>query len=92
MELVPEIVAFQQFFQGSTGDLQSNPSLKVLTSDARRYVRSTEKHYDVIVADLFHPARDGSGSLYTREHFQAVRARLNQKGLFLSMAASVPDG
>ena len=33
--------------------------------------------YDVIVGDLFHPARDGAGSLYTVEHFQAIRARLN---------------
>jgi spermidine synthase len=42
----------------------------------------TETRYDVIVADLFHPARDGAGALYTREHFQAVRQRLAGGGLF----------
>jgi spermidine synthase len=36
----------------------------------------------VIVADLFHPAQDGAGFLYTREHFQAVRDRLKPGGLF----------
>ena len=28
------------------------------------------------------PARDGGGTLYTREHFEAVRERLNDGGLF----------
>ena len=36
----------------------------------------------MIVADLFHPARDGAGSLYTLEHFQAIRERLAPGGLF----------
>jgi spermidine synthase len=36
----------------------------------------------VIVADLFHPARDGAGALYTREHFQAMRQRLAPGGVF----------
>ena len=54
----------------------------IVTADARRYVRAVDEQYDVIVADLFHPARDGSGSLYTLEHFEAVRARLAPDGLF----------
>ena len=45
-------------------------------------MRTTTNRYDVIVADLFHPAHDGAGFLYTREHFQAVRQRLNPGGLF----------
>ena len=36
----------------------------------------------MIVADLFHPAQDGAGFLYKREHFQAIRERLNPGGLF----------
>lgn len=37
--------------------------------------------YDVIVADLFHPARDGAGTLYSLEHFRALRQRLAPGGL-----------
>lgn len=33
-------------------------------------------------ADNFHPARSGSGALYTAEHFAAVRGRLAGGGLF----------
>ena len=35
-----------------------------------------------VVADLFHPGRDGAGALYTREHFAAVRELLTEGGLF----------
>jgi spermidine synthase len=45
-------------------------------------VRTTDAHYDVIIADLFHPYRDGAGALYTREHFAAIRQRLTTNGLF----------
>src|SRR6185503_6912400 len=51
-------------------------------ADARRFVRATEERYDVIVADLFHPARDGAGLLYTHEHYRAVSSKLSEGGLF----------
>ena len=41
-----------------------------------------DQRYDVIVSDNFHPARSGSASLYTVEHFAAVRERLAAGGLF----------
>ncbi|MEI7465339.1 MAG: spermidine synthase, partial [Burkholderiales bacterium] len=58
-------------------------ALKVsVAADARRYVRSASARYDLIVSDNFHPARSGSGALYTVEHFQAVHARLSEAGVF----------
>ena len=69
---------------GSFGAAASGPSrrLRVVAADARRFVRATEARYDVIVSDNFHPARSGSGALYTVEHFQAVQARLTRNGVF----------
>jgi spermidine synthase len=54
----------------------------VTAADARRFVRASTQRYDLIVSDNFHPARSGSGSLYTVEHFEAVRDRLEADGLF----------
>ncbi len=82
VELVPEILPLIGRFAPVTGDPGRAHGLHLATADARRYVQATEKTYDVIVADLFHPARDGAGSLYTREHFAAVRARLAEDGIF----------
>src|ERR1041385_4258376 len=61
---------------------ERQPQLRMFIADARRFVRATAAQYDVIVADLFHPARDGAGSLYTLEHFSAIRRRLAPGGLF----------
>jgi spermidine synthase len=35
------------------------------------------------VADLYHPSRDGTASLYTVEHFAAIRDRLTANGTFV---------
>ena len=77
VELLPEVVAASAYF---THGAPLRPHL--LVADARRYVRTSREDYDVIVADNFHPARSGSGSLYTVEHFAAVRERLAPGGLF----------
>ena len=53
-----------------------------VAADARRQVRAGSERHDLIIADNFHPARSGSGALYTVEHFAAVRERLADNGLF----------
>lgn len=82
VELVPEIVQMLPLFRRTAGDLLGQKRLKIFVADARRFVNATDSKYDVIVADLFHPARDGAGSLYTVEHFQAIRSLLKPGGLF----------
>ena len=54
----------------------------ITVADARRFVVSDLRSYDVIIADLFHPALDGSGALYTTEPFAATRRRLAAGGIF----------
>jgi spermidine synthase len=80
VELLPEVIEASALFTRGFGEVA--PRLHLLAADARRYVRASDKRYDVIVADNFHPARSGSGSLYTVEHFQAIRRRLAPEGLF----------
>ncbi len=78
VELVPAIVrTIPEFAPFST----LGPDQRLLTTDARRFIRTTTNTYDVIVADLFHPDRDGAAWLYTREHFAALRRRLNPGGI-----------
>ncbi|MDB6091528.1 MAG: putative Spermine/spermidine synthase family protein [Gammaproteobacteria bacterium] len=84
VELSPEVVALLPWFSSASDSAASDAvSLPPVTiADARRYVAADTSQYDVIVADLFHPALDGSGALYTTEHFLAVRNRLARAGLF----------
>jgi spermidine synthase len=78
VELVAEVVAIQPRF-APYNDL--GPGLLRHTADARRFVRNAGSKYDVVVADLFHPARDGAGSLYTVDHYAAIRGLLDERGL-----------
>ena len=82
VELVPEIIPLLPYFEATNRVALTSDRLKVHVADARRFVRASRERYDVIVADLFHPARDGAGALYTEEHFRAVSERLAEGGLF----------
>jgi spermidine synthase len=82
VELLPEVVALMKNFEPENQGPFPKPGVEVIVADARRILRVADKRYDVIVADLFHPALDGAGFLYTHEHFEAARARLRPGGLF----------
>jgi spermidine synthase len=82
VELLPEVIEASQHFRRVFEDDRPNPRLHVMAADARRYVRTSTQAYDVIVSDNFQPARSGSGALYTVEHFQTVRHRLAEGGVF----------
>ena len=82
VELLPEVIAASSTFTQALDDGTPNPRLHLSAGDARRFVRASSLHYDVIVSDNFHPARSGSAALYTVEHFRAVRGRLAPAGVF----------
>lgn len=82
VELVPEVVKVLPYFEKSTGPLNQYERLRIHVADARRFVNACHQSFDVVVADLFHPARDGAGFLYTVEHFKAIRSLLNTGGIF----------
>jgi spermidine synthase len=82
VELVPEAVELMSWFASDNENVRRSMEITLHAADARRFVQATDERFDVIVADLFHPARDGAASLYTREHFAAIRARLAPDGVF----------
>ena len=79
VELLPEVIAASRHFNAS---FAVDARLRTVAADARRFVRTSSTRYDLVVADNFHPARSGSGSLYTVEHFRAIDERLAEGGLF----------
>lgn len=91
VELLPEVIeAAPLFARALNGQSPGQPGLQrvhAVAADARRYVLAAPQRYDVVIADLFHPARSGAGALYTREHFSAVRDRLAPGGLFCQWLA-----
>lgn len=83
VELIPEVLQMLPWFSEYNHGLQNDGRASLHVSDARRFVRASAAQFDVIVADLYHPSHDGIGSLYTLEHFTAIRAHLRDAGLFV---------
>lgn len=83
VELLPEVLSLIPEFPLAHRDLASTSHrISLHSADARRFIRAADGPYDVVVSDTFHPAKDGAGLLYTREHFAAVKAKLANDGLF----------
>ncbi|MEM6290587.1 MAG: fused MFS/spermidine synthase [Myxococcota bacterium] len=82
MELVPEVVEAARYFADVNGGLLDDPRVRLIVDDGRRVLGSEDARYDVIVSDLFVPWESKTGYLYTVEHFEAVRARLSEDGVF----------
>ena len=82
-ELLPEVVAASRAHFGPyLNGLFDDPRVRILIEDGRTILLGSTDRYDVIVAELFLPWKAGTGSLYTQEHFAAVRGRLQPGGLF----------
>ena len=83
-ELVPEVIdAASKYFNEFSNGLFSNPRVRILAADGRNHLAGSSRRYDAIIGDLFIPWKQGSGSLYSLEHFQAVSRRLKPRGVFM---------
>jgi spermidine synthase len=88
-ELSPNVIAASKEFMTNvdgvdlTSGLYTDPRSTVLTEDGRHYLMATKEKFDMIDADLFVPYHSGAGSLYTIEHFESVKQRLNPGGIFV---------
>jgi spermidine synthase len=83
LELVPEVAtAARDWFSDSNLDVLADPRARLRAEDARSYVGATHDRFDVVVGDLTVPWRRGESSLYTRDHFDAVRQVLAPGGLY----------
>jgi spermidine synthase len=79
VELLPEVARLLPWFAEPDGP---EMTARVIVADARRFIAADRNAHDVIFADLYHPALDGTGALYTVEHFAAAKTRLADGGLF----------
>ena len=63
------------------------PRMTVLWDDARRILRTTDRRYDVIIGDVFHPDLVGRSALLSLQQFERARSRLNPGGVFAQWLA-----
>lgn len=74
-------------FREENGGVLDSPDVTLRIDDARNYLAAADQKYDVIIADIFFPMSSGSGSMFSREYYEACQAALAPGGL---MAQWIP--
>ena len=87
VELIPEVVEAVSTLNEQNLNVLDNQKTNVICDDARHFLRTREKQYDVIVADLFVPWESQTGYLYTEEHYKTIGKRLRPDGYFFQCLA-----
>jgi len=83
-EMSPEVVAaVREHFGTHLQALLDDKRSEIVIDDGRHHLACTPERFDLINADLFNPHRSDAGSLYTVEHFRAVKRRLSPHGMFV---------
>ena len=59
----------------------NDPRVKILIEDARFFLLTTERKFDLITAEPSPPAASGIVNLYTQEYFQLIYDRLSEGGI-----------
>ncbi len=77
--LVPQATA--RFFAVENQDVLKDARTEIVYDDARHFIRTTSEKFDVITSDPIHPWVKGAATLYTREYFEQVKARLKPGGV-----------
>ena len=83
VELEPRVLDVARDFAAVNQRPLDNPKVQVVTNDAREVLLASKASYYVIFSEPSNPYRAGIASLYTREFYQAVAARLSTGGVFL---------
>ncbi|HSG07260.1 MAG TPA: fused MFS/spermidine synthase [Longimicrobiales bacterium] len=81
VELVPGVIEAAQYLTDVNHDVLNEPRYNLVMGDGRNYALVTDETYDVISIDATSPKMAGNGSLYTREFYELVRARLTENGM-----------
>lgn len=83
VELVPAVQELgARYFAATNRNVHHDPRTRLVVEDGRNHLRTTATRYDVVVEDCFVPFQPGAASMYTRDHYVEVRARLTEHGVF----------
>jgi spermidine synthase len=69
------------YFKEQNRDVFHDRRTQVMYDDARNYVATTKRKFDIITSDPLDPWVKGAATLYTKEHFETIKRHLNPGGV-----------
>jgi spermidine synthase len=85
-EIEPAVVEAARYFNNYNHNILKDPRLNLVIADGRNYLLATQKTYDIIVSEPSNPWIAGISSLFTREHYELCKRRLNPDGIMVQWA------
>lgn len=83
VELIPDVLdAGKRYFDDYNSGIFHDNRVRTVADDGRHFLNRVQEKYDLIVSDVFTPWNEGTSYLYTVEHFQSVKKRLADGGMF----------
>ncbi len=86
VEISPEVVEASHYFDEENGHALDDPRVRLIVGDGRSHLLLSDRQYDVIISEPSNPWIAGVASLFTREFFEAAKARLAPGGLICQWA------
>ena len=80
-EICPGVFEAGKFFEDINRGSYKNPRLRKIIMDGKNFVKLTDETFDIIMNDSTYPGTTGSSALYTYDHFEQCRERLNPGGV-----------
>jgi len=86
VELSPEVIEASHFFDNDNQQALADARTHLIVGDGRSHLLLASRQYDVVISEPSNPWIAGVAALFTREFFQAARARLAPHGIICQWA------
>ncbi|MDP6625422.1 MAG: fused MFS/spermidine synthase [Nitrospinota bacterium] len=82
VELVPSVTDAFGYYFSDAEKILDDPRSKIIVDDGRRFLKRTEKKFDIITIDPPPPVETaGSSFLYSRDFYEIAKLRLKEGGI-----------
>jgi len=83
IEIEKEVVNGSRFYGDRVAKLFNDPRCNIHIDDAKAFFSSTQKEYDIIVADPTYPWVSGVAGLFSTEFYRFISTHITPEGLFV---------
>lgn len=83
VEIEPAVVRGSRFFAGANRNALEDPRVHLTIADARNFLLSTTRKYDIIISEPSNPWIGGIAALFSEEFYEIARSRLRPGGVML---------
>lgn len=82
VEIEPAMIFASHYFDEYNHKPLEDKRVKIILNDARNYLLTTKKKYDIIISEPSNPWITGCAPLFTKEYYKLAKSKLKQGGIF----------